>query len=275
MRVALLAVVVLLAGCPRREPLPDLSSLTPEVARLRLEKEGARRARVAAVVKARAPGWQGVFASADLDVVVEAPANMLVAVRSFFEQPMQVFATDGATVTLFDGTGDAGPRWYEGPVGERSLAVLLPIPIPPQVAVPLFLGRAPAEGARARNLSIDEQARTYTLELQRDDRRFLVTARIDDDVMTRAIVFTPDGRKLLTATLSEVRPVAGVPFAHRLALSLAVDEGPREVVLDARDVALNGPPYPAGAFLVVPPPGQQAAPLRQPVANEGSAPAVP
>ncbi len=254
----LVALLTNAVACTPRAPLPDVTDLTPETARLRLAKEATRRVRANAVVKAKAPGWRGAFASADLDVVVEDPARMFIAVRSFFEQPMQILGTDGESVTMFDGTGGDGPRWFQGKVGPSSLALLLPIPLSPQIAVPMFLGRAPAEGARARNLQVDLQRRTYTIELEQAGARQLVTARLDDDVMVQTVVFTPDGRRLLVCEASDVRTIAGVPFAHRLTLKLFATDGPTEVVLEARDVELNGAALPPEAFLVRPPPGTSA-----------------
>ena len=61
-----------------------------------------------------------------IDVALESPARLHIAVRSFFEQPMQVFATDGATMTIFDSTHPEGPRFYRGAVTGHALSGLFP-----------------------------------------------------------------------------------------------------------------------------------------------------
>ncbi len=278
------SLVVVAAGCPKA-PLPEVERLTsPEVARLRLEKEGARRERMSGHVKARMDGLQGLFASADLDVLIERPARLHIAVRSFFQQPMLVLATDGVFLSGFDATGPAGPIFLKDVVDGRTFERLVGVEIWPQDLVALFLGVPPAAGAEARQLAIDEKAGTYQVGLiEPQGFASVVTARLTDDAMVRWQRYDAEGHALFDAQYSdfeysdfehsdfqrsdlqphdlEVR--GGVPFAHKLRLELpgSREDAPRAVRFEAKDIELNGAPFDAAAFRIEPPPGVQPRPL--------------
>ena len=138
-------VVAVAAGCPRPAPLPSLDGLTDEVAVRRARAGGERRARLVGTIKARLPGLEGVVASADLDVALQPRAMVSVAVRSFFEQPMQMLVTDGELVTVFDAT-QGQPVFFRGSADAATLARVLPLPLSPRETVAIFLARPPVEG---------------------------------------------------------------------------------------------------------------------------------
>lgn len=252
-----------LSGCPR-PTLPEVERLTsPEVARVRLEREGARRERLSGHVKARMDGIQGLFASADLDVLIERPAKLHIAVRSFFEQPMLVLATDGVFLSGYDATGGA-PVFLKDVVDGRTFERLVGIEIWPQDLVALFVGVPPAAGADARQLAIDEKARTYQVGLVEPQGVVsVVTARLEDDAMVRWQRYDEGGALVFDARYSDFEVREGVPFAHKLRLELpgSRDEAPRAVRFEAKDVELNGAPFDPAAFRIAPPPGVTPRPL--------------
>lgn len=252
-----------LSGCPR-PTLPEVERLTsPEVARLRLEKEGARRERMSGHVKARMDGLQGLFASADLDVLIERPAKLHIAVRSFFEQPMLVLATDGVFLSGYDATSGALVFLHDT-VDGRTFERLVGIAIWPQDLVSLFLGVPPAAGAEARQLAIDERARTYQVGLV-EPQGFVsvVTARLEDDAMVRWQRYDREGRLLFDARYRDIEVHEGVPFAHELRLELPGSEeaSPRGIRFEARDIEVNGEPFDPAAFRIPVPPGVTPRPL--------------
>jgi hypothetical protein len=248
-----------LAGCPRGAPLPVVEHLTsPEAARLRLEREGMRRERLTGHVRARMEGLRGVFANADLDVLVERPARLHIAVRSFFEQPMLVLATDGVVLSLLDLAAQGGPVFARGPVDGRAFESVLPLEIWPQDLVALFLGVAPAAGAEARQLAVDARAGTYDLGLLEPQGYVsVVTARIEDDSLLRWRRFEGAGELVFDARYADLRLHDGLAVAEQMRLFLpgGTEDAPRSVRFEARDIEVNGAPIDPGAFRLEPPPG--------------------
>lgn len=259
-----------LLGCVPAAPLPEVEALSDAQARARLLAGGARRERMDAVIKAALPGLQGVVVNATMDVAAVAPAQLSVSVRSFFEVPQQVLVADGATVTVYDATSGS-PRFFQGPANALSLRRVLGLPLSPDDAVALVLGRAPLaperEGwpaPRVRVIAVDVRAQTYTVAIERPGRGALHwTSRLADDALVGLSVFTGDGRPLVSATLSEHVDVDGIAFAHRIVVHLldAVGAEGQDVVLRVVDGHFNGPPLPPEAFTLTPPAGVRVDPL--------------
>ncbi len=257
---AALCAIALAAGCPHGAALPNLEGLTDEVAVARARQSGERRMRLAGTLKARLPGIEGVVASADLDVALQPRAMLSVAVRSFFEQPMQMFVTDGAQVTVYDAT-QGQPLFFRGSADAASLARVLPLPLSPREAVAIFLARPPVDGG-ARLVSVDRESGAYELWLEPPDMGpCQVTVRASDDAVLRWRLHRRDGRPLLEVRYGDLRAANGatVPFAWHVR---RLDVEP-EQALDfvATDVTWNGPPLPAEAFVLEPPAGTELRPL--------------
>lgn len=248
------------SACPRGAGLPDLDSLTDEVAAKRARASGARRARLVGTLKARLPGLEGVVASADLDVALQPTGMMSVAVRSFFEQPMQMFVTDGEVVTIFDAT-QGQPVFLRGRADSASLARVLPLPLSPREAVAIFLARPPAEGP-SRLVGVDEREGTYELWIESPDHGpCQLTVRATDDALLRWQAFRRDGRPLLDVRYGDLRASNGtvVPFSWHLR---RLDVEPEQALnFSATDITWNGPPLPDDAFRLEPPPGTELRPL--------------
>jgi hypothetical protein len=262
---AALAVLTLtsLIGCPQRVSIPELEGLTAETARRRIEIDGQRRERMSGLVKARLDGIEGLFASADIDVLVEQPARLHLAVRSFFEQPMLVLATDGVFLTILDSTQETGPVFYRGVVDGRAFARVLPLEVWPSELVALFLGVAPVAGSQASQLIIDDKARTYAIGLREPNgRASVITARADDDALVRWQSYDASGTLLFDARYEDHVEQDGIAFAKTLRLSLPSEgETERTVRFEAKEVEFNGAPFDARAFALEPPPGMPVRPL--------------
>ena len=262
--VGALACALLSSGsaCPRRTTFPQLEGLTDAQATARVLGAASTRQRMVGTIKAKLPGLQGVVMSADLDVAVEPPARLSVAVRSFFEQPMQMLVTDGQLVTVFDASqGEA--VFMRGPVTARALTKVLPIPLWPHEVVQVFLARPP-DDARGRLVGVDEDNGTYDVWLEAPGQApCQVTVRAGDDAILAWQHFTRDGRPLLRVTYGDLRTIASTTGDAVLphAWTLTLTEPKQTLLFVATDVTFNGEPLPDEAFRLEPPPGANVRPL--------------
>lgn len=258
------SLVVVLGGCVPRVPFPDLSTLSDAEATARVHRAAAQRERLVGTVKARLPGLEGVVMNATLDVAAEPPARLSVAVRSFFEQPMQMLVTDGAEVTIFDATQGA-PVFRRGSVSAGAVSRILPIPLWPHEVVEVLLARPPAQ-ARGRLVGVDEEKGTYDIWFEPlGDAPFQLTVRARDDAILRWQHFRKDGRPLLDVVYGDLRTVE---TAERVAvmpagwtLTLLDTEPAQTLIFSALDLEQNGPPLPADAFRLEPPANVPLLPL--------------
>jgi outer membrane lipoprotein-sorting protein len=248
---ALIAITALLTACPPpRVPKIDLSTLTDDVAVARVHKAASHRQRMAGTVHAKLPGVQGVVMSADLDVALEPPAMLSVAVRSFFEQPQQVLVTDGKTVSLYDATSGQ-PHFKHGPADGKSIEKLLGVPLLPDEVVAVFLAH-PDDDAKGHLARVDEKAGTYTVTLQADGKAQAdVTVRASDDAVVAWRQYRGDGSALVDVSYGELKPVGDAVMPFQWTLTLV--DNKQAIELKATDVTFNGPRLPPDAFQLTPP----------------------
>lgn len=259
--VAVALVLALGAACVTT-PAPLPPAIDDAGARARLVEDAARRQRFEGVVKASLPGIEGAVVNATLDVAAQAPSQLSVAVRSFFEVPQQILVASDGTVTLYDATSGSA-RFARGPATDQSLKNVLGLPLGPDDAIALLLGRAPLEPARPgwpapRMRVVDVDAETFTVAIERAGRGAVNwQVRRSDGVVAAAGFFTGDGRRVLEAKVTD-RSAGddGVAFPRRIVVTLLADSGRSgEVVLTVQDGRFNGPPVPPEAFVLEPPPG--------------------
>ena len=252
------AVLALLVACPHTVPQVDLSTLTDATATARVHHAASRRERMTGTVKGKLPGLQGVVMSADLDVALQLPSSLSVAVRSFFEQPQQELVTDGKIVTLYDATSGT-PQFRRGPVDAKVIGKILPVPLWPKEVVEVFLARPP-DDAKGKLVAVDEKAGTYDVMMEPDvDAPFQLTVRASDDAIVRWQHYRKDGTQSLDVVYGDLRVVgdAVLPFSW----TLTVVDTQQALVFVGTDVTWNGPALPDDAFRLDPPPSLPLLPL--------------
>jgi hypothetical protein len=256
-----LATALSVGGCAHAQVYPAVHDLTSDEVCARLTASAEARHNASGHVRAKLPGVAGVVAHADLDVVLERPARANLAVRSFFEQPMQVLATDGSEVTLYDSTRSEG-RFFCGTADDGAFTSLLPIPVRPDDAVSLFLGAAPIEGARCKLTSVDDATGTYEATFERPRRgAVVVRARATDHAIVEERAFTGDGRPLLWMRYGDYVAQKGILFPRRWTLSAYQGDTLSTVVFTSEGLDVNGAPFDDEAFRLAPPDGEPCLPL--------------
>lgn len=254
--VGFIGALGLASACHRDPARAPEGPATPEIARQRLEKEGEHRKRLSGQYTARGVGLSGLLTSAELDVLAEMPARAHVAVRSFFDQPLWILATDGATISGFDATRPTGPRWFDEPADGATFGQLLGVSLWPADLVAMLLGVAPAAGSEALQLALNERRGTYELGL-REPRGTLsiVTARRGDDCLLRWRRYDASGTLLFDVEYEGLSPLGGTTIARELVIRLpeGSDEVPAALRLIGRELELNGAPFPDAAFRLHPP----------------------
>lgn len=259
------------SACVTTPVAPTGPAIDDATATQRLARDAAPRLRFEGVVKASLPGLRGAVINATLDVAAQATSQLTVAVRSFFEVPQQILAASDGTVTLYDATSGTA-RFSRGPATDQALKNVLGVPLAPDDAVALILGRAPTEAHKVgwpapRLRVLGSDADTFTVAIERAGRGAVHwTARRSDDVVTSVTFFTGDGRRLLQADVGEHVAKDGVLFPRVVRVTFLKDSGREgsEVVLtvqDAQGGGFNGPPLPPETFVLEPPPGVVVGPL--------------
>ncbi len=150
--------------------LIDVSSIVE-----RLHAQSAKRERLRGTFHARALGIKRFFGKTDVDIVVQKPSSVYLAVRSFFEQPLQVFTCDGVQCCLWDAHD---PQDVQQSCVDAHNPSNFILPIKPESMVSALLGVVP--DGNPDSVEIDEingvyrlKWRDITIEIRRNDERIL------------------------------------------------------------------------------------------------------
>ncbi|HLT29376.1 MAG TPA: DUF4292 domain-containing protein [Myxococcaceae bacterium] len=184
--------------------------------------------------------------SAGLFVSVAHPAFIHLEPLDFFNRPQGVLVSDGRNFTLYSVPEN---QVLVGPASPPNVSRLLPILIPAEELVAVMLGRAPRLPEAERTLTYDEQARTYRLELRKDDVVQTLWVHPEHFRVMRSEIRGAPAYDLQFADFMERAEVA-LP-RH---IILASQAGEARLELRYRDVVVNGP-LDLTDFEFEPPPG--------------------
>jgi hypothetical protein len=265
MRIRIVLVVLLSSclcafdlSCPKVPRFPELKTLTKEQALLRLEHDARGRVRLEGVLNARVSGVKGALVRADIDVAVERPGKLLLAVRSFFGQPTQVFASDGETVTIYDGSENV-PRFFRGDKHQARLDKFLPVLATPDEVVDVLLG-AVFPGLSPKAITVDDDAGTFRLVCVRNDGVGIeLLARASDDALLEIVVHAKN--RGYRVVLSDHQVHDGIGYPHRFEISMLARTDAPSVILVADDLAYAGTVHDDETFRVHLPEGAAFLPL--------------
>jgi len=258
--VALAALVVVLfagASCTHVEarpsaPLPATSEVESQLALAR-----ARHQRLSGLFKARSTGLEGFVASTDLDVIAEQPARLHLAVRSFFGQPSQVLTVDDDSLWLYDATGEGEPRFFHGAASASALERVLGVPLVPKEAIALLFTACPEGSVEAVDSDPDPAKYRAILRL-RDGGQVSLTLAREDHRLLGFDRLSPVGARLYSV---RIEPGAKNPLAARYVIDLGADGSGRSLVLEPRELEVDGPAVDPLVFSLEPPPGTVVEPL--------------
>ncbi len=103
-----------------------------------------------------------VRASMPLFTALAHPNRIYFEIQDFFGKPQAVLATDGLWLGLYRADEN---HYYNGPASSQNVSRLMPLELPPDAWVGLFLARPPKLQGRS-TLHFDEKARAYRLETE-------------------------------------------------------------------------------------------------------------
>lgn len=246
-----LAAALLLAGCPRRAPPPDLSA---DAEALRAQVVAAQdRVRSCAGDARLKVAWTGGPVSLPQYVAAEKPDRLHVETFDFFGNALAVLVARDGRFALYDAREKV---YYRGPATPENLARLVPLPLPAEDLVTLLCGSAPLLDAPA--VLAEPGSGFMGLDLAGRGRRQSLAigagAAILRSERTGGVPGAPD----YVATFSGHRTRGGVPFPTTLALTATSPEV--ELELRWKDVEVNAE-LDAALFRLEPPAGARVVEL--------------
>lgn len=157
MRVGALFVVFMFlctCGCTPR----FIRLKNPDQIESGLQLIAARNAQIEQIkasVAIKGIGIVGHLFHEQADIVARAPQYLLWSMRSFFESPATLIASNGEFITIYDFSGNSAKSYDRLPLNNNSVIDLFDFKIHPRFLIDLLLTRIPL--ADARSISISEK----------------------------------------------------------------------------------------------------------------------
>lgn len=255
--VRLLVAALLFSGCGGTSKKPD-KPVTAEVDTLEiLENSRSARMRLEGEFSVGLPGIFGAVGGVNALAFVQSPSLLRIELTSFFAQPLQIIASDGKDITVFDGISPGGPRFLEAEASRKSLDRLLPISLSPEDIVHVCLG------AMLPFDKVEDSSRngeTIHIETSRvDGTRIHTTAKFgSDEISEHKICSGPDVCPVVVH-MDDWHAGEGeseVALPHEIKIRVTTDGETTEVTLSAKKLRLNGSAFPPELFRVRLPSGK-------------------
>ncbi|MBN2362020.1 MAG: DUF4292 domain-containing protein [Deltaproteobacteria bacterium] len=236
MRVAFaLALVALIAACPRpARPPPQLAGMSAEQALSVLGRGAREHVQAIGQVRIEYLAGDGVF-NGEADLAVARPGRLRLELRSFFGQPLLALAVDGQRFTYVDNGATAVVR---GDTRATRLRQLIPLALPPELAVPLLLGAVPDLGPGAVRYTRPEVAGAVALEQVGADAIWIVEVDERSRALVRVARFDQRRDRQFAVRLRDHAALGGIAFPRSGRIEVAGRAG--AVVWRWSRVEVNG-----------------------------------
>jgi hypothetical protein len=125
----------------------------------------SRVSQVKATVDIRGLGFLGQHFHERADIIAQKPHYLLWSMRSFFETPMSVIATNGEYITAYDFSAQSPERYKKVALKNRSVIELFDFRFHLPSLLSIILAEIPLQGALNLSFGVHEKLLNYNFEL--------------------------------------------------------------------------------------------------------------
>lgn len=248
-RIAWVVSLVLLASCHPKF-LTVTAPRTLENYLAIIEESGKRVSQLKASVDIRGNGLLGQFFHERADIMVMSPHFLLWSLRSFFETPAQILASNGEIITLYD-FNDSSEPFRHIIIDKNSVIDLFEFPFHPKSLVNLFLNKI--ELAASKNLHIAVLDDLWRIEADQEDGwhilgLFDANARVFKEITFENV----SSRIKYQVKYSDMSLVDGIVFPKLLAVSAQMKGQNLKFNVRFDQLYLNGPKLLPDTFILKP-----------------------
>jgi len=247
-----LVLMGLSAGCmhiPKTLPVEQSASILEK-----LDLDARQRQRVSGLFYARAQGIKQFFGGVELDLVAQAPKDLYVSPRTFFGSPAWVFTTNGFDASWIIYDQDLNNVVSTQGAVDHAMEQLLGMDLDPGELVDILLGKIDSSIGQVVDFKFNEGGEYYSMALKTPSReKISLLLRSTDGVLIEMKKDDERGELKFKVVYSDFRLKDSLSFAHKLTINTGVQFKKAELVLEARDIEVNGAPFSAEMFREIEP----------------------
>jgi hypothetical protein len=165
MRITFLRTLTFLtcfSGCAHRVDFGQRGRIEDPAALLALTAEAEERVHAVSSPARLAVDSEAIKASMPMFAALAGPNRIYFEIHDFFGKPQATLATDGLWLGLYRADEN---KYYNGPASSQNVSRLMPLELPADAWVGIFLARPPKMKGTSK-LSFDEKAGSYRLEIE-------------------------------------------------------------------------------------------------------------
>lgn len=247
--VLLFMVVLLFSACtPRFSRISDTHQLEHSLSVL--ENYSSKVSQLKAFVSIKGIGFLGHLFHEQADIIVQKPHYLLWAMRSFFDAPQSMVASNGEYITIFDWSTNGSESYQKIALKEKSAIDMFDFPIHPRFFIDIMLARFSLEHAQA----ITVNKNNGLLEYQARFGRWSINAIFDTDreVILRLSFFNQDQEIKYDVSYGEWAPNNSVLFPMLYVVKAQCKNKTLEFSMRIKTLEINGPLLEGDKFYLSP-----------------------
>jgi hypothetical protein len=205
----------------------------------RIEAHNQRITQIKASLDIKAHGIMAGFLHEQADVVMQPPQYMYWSLRSFFEMPSMIVASNGEYLTAYDFSGQSREPYQITAMHGDTFFEVMDFRLHPASIIQILTQRIPLEGARGLQFSTSEQRLAMRGEL---DSGWVMDV-IYDLATDRLVTFELRNMPLMMsyqARYTNYRSVDGIDFPSSIVLVAKGKSRSAKLQIEFLQTELNG-----------------------------------
>ncbi|MCA9508700.1 MAG: DUF4292 domain-containing protein [Myxococcales bacterium] len=246
--IGLLFIFLLVSCRPKFLEITNARSLENYLAVI--EQSNAKVHQIKAQADIRGNGLLGHFFHERADIVAQAPHYFLWSLRSFFESPASIIASNGKFISVYDISNNAQP-FHRIPLSENSVVELMDFPFQPKILLNLLLNKIDLRGAK--NLKLLTNKNIWLVKADLDGDWHVHASFNEDERYFREIAFEQKKHKIkYRVRYGEMHREQGLSFPTSLMVVASMNGRSLKFNMRFEQLEINGFDISPDTFLLGP-----------------------
>lgn len=216
-----------------------------------IEEYNSRVSQLKAAFSIKGIGILGHLFHEQADIIVQKPDFLLWQMRSFFDVPASMIASDGRFITIYDWTDQHTAVYEKIPLDNNSLIDLFDFKIHPRFLISLLLAQVPLSHARALNIAKNNGLLEFKAELDDGFQLKAIFEEARQVVLQISLINSISGLSY-DVQYDEIVNKDGILFPTLYNVKASNNNNSLKFAIRIKRLELNGPPTPADKFFLRP-----------------------
>ncbi len=249
-KLLLLAVILLLTSCtPKFVPVHNPRTLDRYLDKI--TQASKRITQIKASVDIRGTGLFGQLFHERADIIAAEPHFLLWSLRSFFEAPAHMMASNGEVISIYDFSGNSESSYEQIFIDKNSVVDLFDFPFHPQSLINFFLNKVDLSSAKNLQIAVLENIWQIDADLPFGWQMKALFDEPSSSFKEIILIHSVRGLKY-QVNYSELSLIDGNLFPKSLVVAATKNKRTLKIALTFEQLEINGPRVLPDTFFLKP-----------------------